>query len=189
MYRCRVPKPALICMFLTLQNLQHHVHMLYGDSTIWVGNEIWAVPVTGIGQGNGTGPQIRAVISTLILDLLQQEGYGAAFKAAMSSDQKQFIGYSFVDDMDLIQTGPTIKSTTGDTLLLMQAALNVWNSSLSATGGALVPEKSFWYLIDFKWSSSCWSYMPKQTTMEPLLMNNHLGNCLQLLRLHTSEAR
>jgi len=91
--------------------------------------------------------------------------------------------------MDLIQTGPTIKSTTGDTLLLMQAALNVWNSSLSATGGALVPEKSFWYLIDFKWSSSCWSYMPKQTTMEPLLMNNHLGNCLPLLRLHTSEAR
>jgi len=73
--------------------------------------------------------------------------------------------------------------------VLMQAALNLWNSSLSTTGGALVPEKSFWYLIAFRWSSGCWSYMPKQTTMEPLLMNDHLGNCLPLLRLHTSEVR
>jgi len=135
------------------------------------------------------GLQIWAVISTPILDLLRQDSYGAAFKAAISSDQIQFVGYSFVDDMDLIQTGSTIKSTAGDTLPLMQATLDLWNSGLSATGGALVPEKSFWYSIDFKWSSSHWSYMPKQTTMEPLLMNNHLGNHLPLLRVHTSEAR
>jgi len=155
MYRCGVPKTALICMFLILQNLQHHVHMLYRDSTIWAGNEIWAVPVMGIGQGNGTGPQSRAVISTPILDLLWQEGYGAAFKAVMSSDQIQFIGYSFVDDTDLIQTRLTINSMAGNTLPLMQAALDLWNSSLSTTGGALVPEKSFWCSIDFKWSSGC----------------------------------
>jgi len=109
--------------------------MLYGDSTIWEGNEVWAVPVAGIGQGNGAGPQIWAIISTPILDLLRQEGYGAAFKVAVSRDQIQFIGYSFMDDMDLIQTGSTITSTMGDTLPLMQAALDLWNNSLSATGG------------------------------------------------------
>jgi len=130
-------------MFLTLQNLQHHVQTLYGDSTIWEGNEVWAVPVAGISQGNGTGPQIWAVVSTPILDLLRQEGYGTAFKAAVSGDQIQFVRYSFMDDMDLIQTGPTITSTMGNTLPLMQAALDLWNNGLSATGGALVPEKSF----------------------------------------------
>jgi len=176
-------------MFSTLQNLQHHIQMIYGDSTIWEGNEIWAVPVAGIGQGNGTGPQIWAVVSTPILDLLCQEGYGAAFKAVVSGNQIQFVGYSFVDDTDLIQTRPTITSMMGDTLPLMQAALDLWNSSLSATGGALIPEKSFWYSIDFKWSSGRWSYMPKNTAAEPLLMNDHLGNHLPLLRLHTSEAR
>jgi len=51
----------------------------------------------------------------------------------------------------MIQTGPTINSTTVKTLLLMQAALNLWNNGLSTTGRALVPDKSFWYLIDFKW--------------------------------------
>jgi len=71
-------------MFTTLQNLQHHVRMFYRDSSTWEGNKVWAVLVAGIGQGNGAGPQIWAVVSTLILDLLRQEGYGAAFKAAVS---------------------------------------------------------------------------------------------------------
>jgi len=59
--------------------------------------------VAGIGQGNGARPQIWAVVSTPILNLLRQEGYGVAFKAAISSDQIQFVRYSFVDNMDLIQ--------------------------------------------------------------------------------------
>jgi len=190
MYRCGVPKTTLICLFTTRQNLQHHVRMLYRDSTTWEGNKVWAVPVAGIGQGNGAGPQIWAVISTLILDLLWQEGYGAAFKAAVSGDQIQFIGYSLMDDTDLIQTGPTIKSTMSDTLPLMQAVLNLWNSRLSAMGGALVPEKSFWYAINFRWRSGHWSYMPKQTAVEPLEMNNHVGkNRLPLLQLHTLETQ
>ncbi len=58
---------------------------------MWVGTKIWAVPVAGIGQGNEAGPQIWVVVSTPILDLLQQEGYGTAFKAAISGDQIQFV--------------------------------------------------------------------------------------------------
>ncbi len=181
MYRCGVPKTALIYIFSALQNLQHHVRTLYGDSTISEGNKVWAVLVAGIGQGNGAGPQIWAVISTPILDLIQKEGYRAAFKVAVSRDQIQFVGYSFMDNTDLIQTRPTITSTMGDTLPLMQAALDLWNNGLSATGGALVPEKSFWYVIDFKWRSGHWSYMSKQTAVEPLEMNDHAGNCLPLI--------
>jgi len=95
MYRCSVPKPALVCMFTTLQNLQHHVWMLYRDSTLWAGTEIWVVPVAGIGQGNGAGLQKWAVVSTPILNLLWQEGYGATFQASVSSNHIQFVGYSF----------------------------------------------------------------------------------------------
>ena len=36
----------------------------------------------------------------------------------------------------------------------MQEALTLWEGVLSATGGALVPEKSFWYLVAFKWSAT-----------------------------------
>jgi len=128
MYQCGTSKPALVCMFTTIQNLQHHVWTLYRDSKLWAGTEIWVVPVAGIGQGNGAGPQIWAVVSAPILNLLRQEGYGAAFKAAISRDQIQFVGYSFVDDTDLIQTGQTIHSTSVEMLPMMQAALDLWNN-------------------------------------------------------------
>jgi len=102
---------------------------------MWAGTEIWAVPVVGIGQGNGAGLQIWAVVSTPILNLLQQEGYGAAFQALVSGDLIQFVRYSFVNNTDLIQTGPTIHSMATDTLPLMQVGLDLWNQGLCATGG------------------------------------------------------
>jgi len=58
MYQCKVPKLALVYMFTTFQNLHHHVCTLYGDSEVWGSTEIWGMPVSGIGQGNSTGPQI-----------------------------------------------------------------------------------------------------------------------------------
>jgi len=78
MYQYEVTKAALVCMFTTLQQLQHHVQALYGDLQLWAGTEIWAVPVAGIREGNRAGPQIWMVVSTPILDLLRQEGYGMA---------------------------------------------------------------------------------------------------------------
>jgi len=82
-------------------------------------------------------------VSTPILNLLRQQGYGATFKASISGNKIHFVGYSFVDDTDLIQTGPTITTSESDTLLLMQVALDLWNQGLSATGGTLVPENPF----------------------------------------------
>jgi len=38
----------------------------------------------------------------------------------------------------------------------MQAALSLWEHSLQATRSALVPAKSFWYLINFWWHGSQW---------------------------------
>jgi len=94
-------------------------------------------------------PQIWAVVSTPILDILQEASYGATFKLAISGNSISFMGYSFVDDTDLVQTGPCITSTSQELLPLMQAALLLWEQGLQATGGTLVPSKSFWYHIDF----------------------------------------
>jgi len=96
-----------------------HPHPIQGLTTMRVGTEIWATPVAGIGQGNRAGLQIWAVVSTPILNLLRQEGYGVTFKASISGDKIHFMGYSFVDNTDLIQTGPIIPTSETDTLLLM----------------------------------------------------------------------
>jgi len=149
MFRYGIAKPALVCMFSTIQHLRHHIWTLFSDSQISTNTNLWAVPISGIGQGNGAGPQIWAVVSTPILDMLSDVDFGASFKLVVSRNQMSFVGYSFVNNMDLIQTGLSITSMDLDVIPLMQAALTLWEQGLCTTRGVLVLEKSFWYLIDF----------------------------------------
>jgi len=189
MYRCGVNKTALICMFSTIQCLCHHILTLFGNSQIHVGTDLWAIPILGIGQGNGAGPQIWAVISTPILDMLQEAGFGARFKLAISRTQVSFVGYLFVDNTDLVQTGPSLISMGQEVRPLMQVALSLWEQGLCAMGGALVPKKSFWYLIDFKWQGSKWKYA--KYAMEPgeLLMKDHTQQEKPIRQLEADEAQ
>jgi hypothetical protein len=39
--------------------------------------------------------------------------------------------------------------TSEEQIARLQQAVNCWESSLSTTSGAIVPQKSYWYLIDF----------------------------------------
>jgi hypothetical protein len=65
----------------------------------------------GSGQGNGAGPVPWAVVSTPVLKVIRAEGFGTFFKACISGESILFIGYSFVDDTDLIQTAKTPQDT------------------------------------------------------------------------------
>ena len=63
-----------------------------------------------------------------------------------------------MDDTDLFCAGKTA-TTSGEALSPdFQAALHRWTGGLIATGGSIAAEKSFCYLIDFKWNGSSWEY-------------------------------
>ncbi len=79
--------PAMESMIATLAQLQHHVRLAYDNSECAQGQVDWTNPVAGIGQGNGTSPQIWATVSTPMLTILRQEGFVAMVICAMS---KQF---------------------------------------------------------------------------------------------------
>ena len=38
-----------------------------------------------------------------------------------------------------------------------------WAGGVRATGGAIVAEKSYWYLIDFEWKGNRWHYRKKDS--------------------------
>jgi len=148
---CRLgatPK-ATESMIATLAQLCHHVQSAFGNSTQSQGQEDWLEPAAGIGQGNITGPQFWVVVSTPLVKILQEEGFIATFICMLSQTHRQMAGFVFVNDMDLIVTNVTNdeKAVT----LKMQNLLQLWHGLLQATGGDLVPEKCFWYLIDFQW--------------------------------------
>jgi len=71
---------------------------------------------------------------------------------AISLQKQTKIGFAFVDDTDLIVTDSTNDEQAVATTKI-QGSLKVWHGLLKATRGDLVPEKCFWYLIDFKYKN------------------------------------
>jgi len=98
-----------------IQNMHHHVRTSYSNSVASFGVQEWTILVHGVGQGNGAGPAIWATVSTPILNMLREEGFGTIFHTAISMEQICFISYTFIDDTDLCQT-----ASQPDTLLLLQ---------------------------------------------------------------------
>jgi hypothetical protein len=178
--RLGLPESAIVCMFTTLQNMEHTVRTVYGDSQNTYGGALWAVPMQGIFQGNGAGPMLWAVVSTPVLKVMRNEGFGTFFRSCLSGNTIHFVGYSFVDDTDLIQTARTSTKTELEVVSEMQRALNTWEGAIRATGGAIVPTKSFWYLIGFKWHEGQWAYKDKNEAPAVLSVRDSNGNVVQL---------
>ena len=53
----------------------------------------------------------------------------------------------------------------------MQRSLDHWEGGLRVSGGALSPAKSFWYLLDYRWTGTTWRHrtideMPGDITLK-----------------------
>jgi hypothetical protein len=135
-------------MFATIQNLEHYVRTVFGESSRGFRQQ-GKIPIVGVGQGNGAGPQIWALVSTPVLNMLRAEGLGATFLAAMTQLTTSLVGFAFVDDTDLVTSGPDM--SLDEVKSRIQQSLTAWEGGIRATGGAIKPKKSHWYLIDFDW--------------------------------------
>jgi hypothetical protein len=184
-----LPEAAIVCMFTTLQNMEHTVRTVYGDSNNSYGGNLWLVPMQGIFQGNGAGPMLWAIVSTPVLKVMRSEGFGTFFRACISGEDIRFVGYSFVGDTDLIQTARNPHNQEADVAAEMQRAINTWEGAIRATGGAIVPSTSFWYLIGFKWHEGCWAYKDGTEAPATLSVRDSDGNIVNLERLPTHVAR
>ena len=68
-----LPKRLACTLISTLQKAVHHIKTGYGRSGPVYGNE--DVPSSGIGQGNGLGPTLWALISTKLLQMMHAAGH------------------------------------------------------------------------------------------------------------------
>ena len=143
MQRIGAPVAAVESMFTTIQKLKHVVRTSFGDSDQSFGGEEWRElhQLQGVGQGNGAGPAIWAVISTVFFDLLRDKGYGFKLKAPLSKLALYMAGCGFVDDTDIMQIG--LKDDDYHIVpQKLQEALKWWEVCTKDSGGAIVPEKS-----------------------------------------------
>ena len=150
MQRLGVKKGPVASLFRTLQNSIHRICTAFGDSGVRFVSDP-GDPIQGIGQGNGVGPAGWIALSSPIMAMLRALGFGFWVLSALTYSLVYTMGFAFVDDTDLFHSGQA--GQTGEDLIPeIQSAVNWWEKGISATGGSLVPSKSYWGLIDHHWN-------------------------------------
>ena len=116
--------PQTICrvLFQTLQQAKHHIKTGFGRSEAVYGDE--PIPISGIGQGNGLGPTLWALISTKLLRMMEKAGYGVNLLTSISLMTLSMVGFAFVDDTDLFLAGNNAATTGEDMVAEFQEALD-----------------------------------------------------------------
>jgi hypothetical protein len=136
----------------TLAQVDHYIRTNFGDSnTSYACVEIL---FQGMYQGkNGAGPGIWLLISIPIINMLKACGFGFQVMHILSKETFSFLCYAFMDDTDLVHSSTAdlgVKQLVSE----MQEVVDTWEGGLRASGGALVPEKSYWYLIHFTFKNN-----------------------------------
>ena len=73
----------------------------------------------------------------------------------------------------------------------IQQALDLWAGGVKATGGAITPSKSFWWLLDYKWDSKSgvWKFRGVGDMPGELTMVDPTGKRVQLDRMEPAQAQ
>jgi hypothetical protein len=155
--RAGLPTEPATSMLDTLQKAEHFVSSAFGRSEKAYGKHR-RIPVQGVGQGNGSGPAAWAVISAVIINMLYTARQGVQILSTITGVLLAFACYAFVDDTDIIHSGVSPEVAGEDVAKEMQDVVDRWEGGIRASGGALVPKKSHWYMIDFIWTGEKWRY-------------------------------
>jgi hypothetical protein len=178
------PNPVT-SMFKSIQSLEHHVRTVFGESKASF-KQSGPIPLQGVGQGNGAGPQIWALVSTPVLNMLRSQGLGASFVSALSRQHTTLVGFAFVDDTDLVTSGREM--ALEEVKSRIQESLIAWEGGIRATGGAIEPRKSHWYLVDFDWKLGEPIYKQIRQTGGKLRVRDLNGSLQTLQQLEPWEA-
>ncbi len=179
-------------MFEVLQNGEHKVATAYGVSKSTYGGRKrirkGKQPVQAIGQGNGAGASAFVMLSSTMIGVMRRKGFGALYVACLSLIQLTMVCFMFVDDSDIQNTAVSTEERGEDLMEKAQLSLDCWTGTLEATGGAINPDKSYWYLLDFTWQGTSWRYRTQEEMPASLYAKNPDGETCQLRRLDADEA-
>ena len=101
----------------------------------------------GLGQGNRAAPPSWIQLSAVLVNVFKELELGALVADPITRESIQSMGTLFVDDTDLYTWKDGLLDP-GELWLQTQVELNQLRNLLNATGGALKPQKCFWYMLD-----------------------------------------
>ena len=157
-----IPKEPVLSMFSTIQDIQFHTRTAYGVSKGTFGGEDknYSSKPQGAGQGNGAASQTWVIVSSKMFEILQKKGLSNQMRTPISQSMIDLLGFAFVDDADLfVISEENDPEATKDR---MQELLIAWEKSAKVTGGALAPDKCWWYMIEYEEYKNTWRYKDQE---------------------------
>ena len=121
--------------------------------------------------------------------MMKTAGYGLQLPSAISCSLIWFVGFAFVNDTDVLHVARNENQTGEHVLKEMQDVVDHWEGGLQATGGKLRADKSFWCLIDFKWTQGKWKYRSKQDLPGDITIRHWNDQRVTLTRIEPDKAR
>ncbi len=84
---------------------------------------------------------------------------------------------------------PLLSASFQSVIMTLQHAVDVWEGGLKATCGAIVQEKTFWYLIYFKWAAGKWYYQSISDSPGEISIKDLNGNRKSLRWCEVNDAQ
>ena len=186
------PAPPVVSMLSTLQDMEHHCVTSFGISEESFGGDVWSMPhyppPQGGGQGNGAGPCLWATTSTPCFEAMRDEGFGASFATAITDEPIDVLGTAFVDDTNLDESPDVHNMPLQELVQRAQAGIDLFAGCITATGGEVRPDKSWWYALAVTWRQGIWSLDFRDHNVE-ISVANRSGSRDVIERLAPDEAR
>lgn len=184
MQRLGLPPQPMKCMITTLQNMNHYIRTAFGDSDQTLQGSQQAVPFQGILQGNGAGPTLWLAVSTPLFAMMKTAKHGIKYRTSISKEFDSIIGFAFIDDTDIVEGDFQMGHLDIDTVFdNMQEAIDRWEGGMKTTGGAIRPDKSFVYPINFTFKPNGDYQYEKVEDMDRALTIKDHNNVRQNLHL------
>jgi hypothetical protein len=129
----------------------------FGESKTFFGGNNYIPYMMGLGQGNRAAPPSWTQLSAIMVTVFKQLNLGAKIKDPILDTLIHLMGALFVNNTDMYTWREEILDP-GEIWVQTQIEIEHWSCLLNATGGALEPEKSWWYLLNYTCEDGEWTY-------------------------------
>lgn len=176
-------------MLCAIQMMQFHLRTGFGDSKETYGSDSKRRPFQGLCQGNGASPALWLLISSFLLMYLANEGHSMQITSDITYSLLSYVALMFVDDGYFPTMAINAKETIKAVVRRHQDTVTCWAGCLKVTGGALKPEKCFWYPIQWKWTKGIAHVVLSRTIKEDIFVTNPDGIVESIPKLDYNETR
>lgn len=184
-----VPKSVINMKFGVAQDACINVRTGHGLSEMTNKAGIWNNVLDrvyhSVFQGSPDSPIQWAIVSSAVLEAYRRKGYGFKVHHPFNGMDLHIVAGLFVDDSTYFIATPS--DNVNDVIDLSRQSQTYLEKLIAATGGAMNPSKSFWWLIDFQWEDGKWSWKTIDDNDAGIQIHNPLGNLEYLERLEVDS--